>query len=87
MLFVLTPYGDWAPIDKLAYNDGYVVIPYTDGTEVTLGVYKLPSSSAALPIAVPFISGIKTDFHSALPNDFALLLTKDSDKVQFNLIR
>lgn len=39
LLYVLTPYGSWTAMDKIAYVDGYVTIPYTDTTSVTLGVY------------------------------------------------
>lgn len=53
LLYVLTPYGNWPAINKLAYIDGNVAIPYTDGKKVVIGIYPLPGGR---PSSVKFIS-------------------------------
>lgn len=30
LYYALTPYGDWTAVDKIAYVNGYVAIPYTN---------------------------------------------------------
>lgn len=78
MNYVLTPYGSWNAIDKLAYINGFVAIPYSNEKKVVIGVYDIPSDRPGVVKTIPFNHGIWADYHKALPIDFAMLLTKDA---------
>ncbi|CAD8145894.1 unnamed protein product [Paramecium pentaurelia] len=76
--YVLTPYGSWNAIDKLAYVNGFVAIPYSNEKKVVIGVYDIPSDRPGIVKTISFNHGIWADYHKALPIDFAMLLTKDA---------
>ncbi|CAD8054081.1 unnamed protein product [Paramecium sonneborni] len=76
--YVLTPYGNWHAIDKLAYVNGHVAIPYSNELKVVIGVYDIPNDRPSVVKTIPFNHGIWADYHKALPIDFALLLIKDA---------
>ncbi|CAD8043968.1 unnamed protein product [Paramecium primaurelia] len=78
LLYILTPYGTWRAIDKLAYVDGHVAIPYTDETNVVIGIYDLPSDRPSTVKSIKFNHFIGANYQKVLPIDFALLLIKDS---------
>ncbi|CAD8135600.1 unnamed protein product [Paramecium octaurelia] len=78
LLYILTPYGTWPSIDKLAYVDGHVAIPYTDDTTVVIGIYDLPSDRPTAVKSIKFNHYIGANYQKVLPIDFALLLIKDS---------
>lgn len=65
-------------MDKLAYVNGHVAIPYTDDTKVLIGIYDLPSTRTSTVKTIAFGHAIEADYHKPLPIDFALLLTKES---------
>lgn len=54
LLYILTPYGTWPSIDKVAYINGHVAIPYTDDTTVVIGIYDLPSDRPATVKSISF---------------------------------
>ncbi|CAD8127035.1 unnamed protein product [Paramecium sonneborni] len=85
LLYVLTPYGTWPTIDKLAYVNGHVAIPYTDENYVLIGIYDVPNDRPTTVKSIPFTHSVIADYQKALPIDFALLLTKDSDSKFPNL--
>lgn len=77
LLYVLTPYGTWKHVNKLSYNNGYVAIPYSDTTKVTVGVYKIPENETAVAQTLAFLYGVTEDYHNALPIDFELLVLSE----------
>lgn len=85
MNYVLTPYGTWKAIDKSAYVNGFLAIPYSNDKEVVIGVYSIPSDRPGIVKTISFTHGISADYHKALPIDFALLLTKDASAKYPNL--
>ncbi|CAD8046373.1 unnamed protein product [Paramecium sonneborni] len=85
LLYVLTPYSTWPTIDKIAYVNGYVAIPYTDSTSLLIGIYDLPNNRPVNVITIPFTHSISANYENPLPIDFALLLTKDLESKFPNL--
>jgi hypothetical protein len=41
-------------MDKLAYVNGHVAIPYTDDTKVLIGIYDLPSNRTSTVKTIAF---------------------------------
>ncbi|CAD8046803.1 unnamed protein product [Paramecium sonneborni] len=76
--YVLTPYGKWNAIDKLAYVNGHVAIPYSNELKVVIGVYDIPNNRPAIVKTIPFNHGIWANYRKALPINFVLFLIKDA---------
>ncbi|CAD8123508.1 unnamed protein product [Paramecium sonneborni] len=73
---VLFNYGDWKSANKMSYAANHVSVAYTDGNEVLLAVYKIEVKKLDEVKTVPFIYGIRADYNSPLPADFAMILSQ-----------
>lgn len=59
----------------MSYAANHVSVAYTDGNEVLLAVYKIEVKKLDEVKTVPFIYGIRADYNSPLPADFAMILS------------
>ncbi|CAD8206248.1 unnamed protein product [Paramecium pentaurelia] len=78
LLYVLTPYGDWPAINKLAYIDGNVAIPYTDGKKIVIGIYQLSSGRPSSVKFVPFTHSISKNYNRITPEQFFMIFNRDT---------
>ncbi|CAK68655.1 unnamed protein product (macronuclear) [Paramecium tetraurelia] len=73
---VLFNYGDWKSANKMSFAANHVSVAYTDGNEVVLAVYYIEVKKLDEVKSVPFIYGIRADYNSPLPADFAMIVSQ-----------
>lgn len=64
-------------MNKIAYIDGNVAIPYTDGEKVVIGIYPLPSDRSSFVKVIPFTHSIFADYHLSTNKDFFMIFNRD----------
>lgn len=79
--FLLNQFGTFTAINKLEVGDGYAAVPYSNVTNLLIGVYKLPeltlSESADNTAKVLTMTGGELVSYWNAPTTFAMVLQKD----------
>ena len=78
---LLNQFGTFTAINKLEVGDGYAAVPYSNVTNLLIGVYKLPeltlSESADNTAKVLTMTGGELVSYWNAPTTFAMVLQKD----------